>query len=494
MRKAFVAVVLAVGLALGLALALKLKSDPVTGRVRVLISAQFGNLGFSDLYLFPEVTLQAVGSSLIVRRDGTEYAQAALPGRPLKFTVQDGKLKLEYAGSSVDLGQKATLAPLEPKDEDTLRYKLLSTKRGQVNPEYPGLLELSVRDGKIAVVNDVSLESYLMRVVPSEMPDTFHPEALEAQAVAARTYAVSRILAPPENNKWKAWNADVDDSVAEQVYNNIPTAATTDAAVNATRGQVLLYGNDPITTNYASTTAGWSANIQEVWPDKNPVPYLISRPQTQPEQTAPQDEAGWLAFFKSRDATGFFDAASSLWRWKVTMTAQELEAIISKALPERLKALPEFTKTLEGTAPDAPNFSIGTLQGLKLVTRAAGGYVVALEVAGSNGRWQVERESQIRFLLRPTKTYSGKDTDIILERGNGKTTANFSSLPSASFSWEEERDAAGALMRVTLYGGGFGHGVGMSQFGADGMGKLGFTSDQILAHFYPGTELKTLYP
>jgi stage II sporulation protein D len=82
----------------------------------------------------------------------------------------------------------------------------------------------------------------------------------------------------------------------------------------------------------------------------------------------------------------------------------------------------------------------------------------------------------------------------VLERGNGRTTPNFSSLPSAAFSWEEERDAAGNLSRVTFYGGGFGHGVGMSQFGADGMGKLGFTSDQILAHFYPGTELKTLYP
>ena len=494
MRKRIAVVTLALVLALGLALALKLKSEPVTDRVRVLISAQFGNLGFSDLYLFPEVTLQVVGSSAIIKRDGTEYAQAVLPGRPLKFTVQDGRIRLEYAGSSLDVGQRVSLVPLQAKDDGLVRYRVLSTKRGSVNPEYPGALELTVRDGKIAVVNDVSLESYLERVVPSEMPDTFHPEALKSQAVAARTYAISRILAAPENNRWKALDADVDDSVAEQVYNNIPTSPSTDAAVQATRGQVLYYDNQPITTNYASTTAGWSANIQEVWPDKQPVPYLVSIPQTRPEMAAPQDEAGWLAFYKNRDPTGFYDAASSLWRWKVTVSARELEAIISKALPERLKASAQFTTTINGTPPDAPNFGIGTLQGLKVIRRAAGGYVTALEIAGSNGSWQVARESNIRFLLRPTKTYSGTDADIVLERGNGRTTPNFSSLPSAAFSWEEERDAAGNLVRVTFYGGGFGHGVGMSQFGADGMGKLGFTSDQILAHFYPGTELKKLYP
>lgn len=118
--------------------------------------------------------------------------------------------------------------------------------------------------------------------------------------------------------------------------------------------------------------------------------------------------------------------------------------------------------------------------------------MVGLEVVGSNGRWQIRRESQVRFLLRPSKAYSGKDADIVLERINGRKTANFSSLPSAAFSWEEERDTAGNILRLTIWGGGFGHGVGMSQFGADGLGKLGRSFEQILAHFYPGTELKKL--
>lgn len=487
-------VLAATALAVGLAVAPTKTVMPSGDRVRVLISAQFGNLGFSDLYLFPEVVLQGVGSSFVVRRGSdSQYTQAALPGRPLKFTVQDGTLKLEFAGSSINLGEKAVIEPLVA-DDARLRYRLLSTRRGTVNPEYPGKLELSVREGRIAVVNDVGMETYLERVVPSEMPDSFHPEALKAQSVAARTYALSRIMAPPERNRWKALGADVDDSVAEQVYNNIPTSAKTSAAVNATRGQVLLYQGQPITTNYASTTAGFSANIQEVWPERDPVPYLISRPQTQPEAPTPTDEAGWLVFFKNRDATGFFDGGSSLWRWKVSLTREELEAIISKALPERLRASPTFVKTLAGTVPETPDFSIGKLKNLKVARRVAGGFVVALEVEGTNGVWQIERESNVRLLLRPSKTYSGKDTDIILERVGDRTSANFASLPAATFSWEQERDTGGDLVRITFWGGGFGHGVGMSQFGADGMGKLGQTHTQILDHFYPGAELRTLNP
>lgn len=483
-----------------LSLGMPLQNPPPTPtgeRIRVLLSYQFGSLGFSDLYFFPTLELQSLHTDFVVRSGNDlrslSYAFAELPRRTVKFTVKDGKLLAQNATRSFELGTVAVLEPLLPEDDEKIRYKLLSTKRGTLNPEYPGKLVLSIQEGKIAVVNDVSMESYLARVVPSEMPNTFHPEALKTQAVAARTYALSRILATPENNRWKAYGADVDDSVAEQVYNNGPTDPATDAAVAATRGLFLLYGGSPISTNYASTSPGFSANIEEVWPEKAPVPYLVSRPQSDPVVPAPQDEAGWLAFFKNWNPDGFFDKESSLFRWKVTMTREELEAIINKSLPERLKAFPEYTQTLEGPTPDTPNFRIGTLKELKVTKRAAGGYVVGLEVVGSNGRWQIGRESQVRFLLRPTKTYSGKDADIVLERWSGRKTANFSSLPSAAFSWEEERDASGNLLRLTIWGGGFGHGVGMSQFGADGLGKLGRSFEQILAHFYPGTELKKLY-
>lgn len=469
---------------------------PTGERIRVLLSYQFGNLGFSDLYFFPALELQSLHVDFVVRSGSDlghlSYSFAELPRRTVRFTVKDGKLVAQNATRSFDLGAVAVLEPLLSEDDEKIRYKLLSTKRGAVNPEYPGKLVLSIQEGKIAVVNDVSMESYLARVIPSEMPDTFHPEALKAQAVAARTYALARILAPPDQNRWKAYGADVDDSVNEQVYNNTPTVASTDAAVRATEGLVLLLGGVPITTNYFSTSPGFSANIEEVWPEKAPVPYLISRPQSDPVAAAPQNEAEWLAFFKNWNSTGFFDKESSLFRWKVTMSREELEAILSKSLPERLKAFPEYTQTLEGLAPDTPNFSIGTLRELRVTKRAAGGYVVGLEVVGSNGRWQIRRESQVRFLLRPSKAYSGKDADIVLERINGRKTANFSSLPSAAFSWEEERDTAGNLLRLTIWGGGFGHGVGMSQFGADGLGKLGRSFEQILAHFYPGTELKKL--
>jgi stage II sporulation protein D len=119
--------------------------------------------------------------------------------------------------------------------------------------------------------------------------------------------------------------------------------------------------------------------------------------------------------------------------------------------------------------------------------------VTELEILTSTGRYVVQRESNIRNLLRPNKTFTG-GSDVVLERWQGEPRLNFPALPSAAFALQEERDASGTLLRLTFWGGGFGHGVGMSQFGANGLGKLGRSYIQILQHFYQGTEIATLSP
>ena len=94
----------------------------------------------------------------------------------------------------------------------------------------------------IRIINQVDLESYLKGVVPSEMPADAPVEALCAQAVCARTYAVRQI----REQRMAEWNADVDDTVSCQVYNNIPEQETSNQAVDATCGMVMLCGGEPI--------------------------------------------------------------------------------------------------------------------------------------------------------------------------------------------------------------------------------------------------------
>lgn len=466
--------------------------------LRVLLSYRLGASDFESQHVFPSLELTPLNEPLSLKSgpdaQHLSLALSALPQRPLRFTVQNGSIVAAVDGQIYPLGSVVLLQAVLPETSGIIRYRITSTTRGTppTSPEYPGRLWLRAFNTGLLVVNEVGMEEYLKRVVPSEMPPFFHPQALAAQAVAARTYAYSRMAAGPENNFWKQFGADVDDSVSEQLYNATSTHPATDTAIAASRGQILTYGGQPIQAYFFSTSPGSTAPLEEVWPDRNPQPYLKAQAQASPVPGAIQGEAAALAFFKNWNRQGYYDGESSLFRWKVSLSRGELEAILSKTLPAIAKASPEFVETPEGAlSPNTPDFKLGTLQKLTVQGRTPGGFVTGLEVQTSSGRYLVRRESNIRSLIRPTKALTG-GPDIGLERINGTQSLNFPTLPSAAFALEEERDGNGGLQRVAFWGGGYGHGVGMSQFGADYLGKMGRSYPQILTHFYPGSSLTSL--
>src|SRR5256886_8538242 len=135
---------------------------------------------------------------------------------------------------------------------------------------YRGSLRvLKLTPAKVRIVNVVDLDFYIRGVVPSEMPKTWAPEALKAQAVAARSYALSHLHA--------AAGFDLYPDTRDQVYLGIPhEAPSTNAAVNATAGQVVLYKGKVASTYFFSTSGGRTASVQDLYPDSPPVPYLVS--------------------------------------------------------------------------------------------------------------------------------------------------------------------------------------------------------------------------
>jgi stage II sporulation protein D len=137
---------------------------------------------------------------------------------------------------------------------------------------YRGSLRvLKLAPAKVRIVNAVDVDLYLRGVVPSEMPKTWAAEALKAQAVAARSYALSHLHA--------ANGFDLYPDTRDQVYLGIPhEAPSTTAAVNATAGQVVLYKGKVASTYFFSTSGGRTASIQDLYPDSPPVPYLVSVP------------------------------------------------------------------------------------------------------------------------------------------------------------------------------------------------------------------------
>jgi stage II sporulation protein D len=135
---------------------------------------------------------------------------------------------------------------------------------------YRGSFEISADGSKLKIVNVVGLEQYLYGVVPAEVPDDWPAEALKAQAVVARSYALAHLA---------TGDFDMYADTRSQVYLGVPEeVVSTTAAVNATAGQVVLYQGKVASTYYFSTSGGRTAAIEDVWPGETPVPYLVSVP------------------------------------------------------------------------------------------------------------------------------------------------------------------------------------------------------------------------
>jgi len=154
---------------------------------------------------------------------------------------------------------------------------------------YRGSIQVDVTGGKLRAINMVGLEQYLYGVVPSEMPYTWLPEALKAQAVAARSYALA-------TRKTGAF--DLYPDTRSQVYLGIEhEKPSTNAAVDATAGTVVLYQGEVAKTYFFSTSGGRTASAEDVW--GKPVPYLVSVPDPY-DSISPYHNWGPLAFTGSK--------------------------------------------------------------------------------------------------------------------------------------------------------------------------------------------------
>jgi stage II sporulation protein D len=161
---------------------------------------------------------------------------------------------------------------------------------------YRGSLRVKTTGSALEVVNVVGLESYVMGVVPSEMPSKWPGEALASQAVVARTYALAHLS--------KGGDYDLYPDTRSQVYGGIGAeAASSNAAVSETANQVVLYDGQPADTFFSSSSGGKTANVQDVW-SSPPVPYLVSVPDPY-DTLSPYHNWGPLRFSSASIARRF---------------------------------------------------------------------------------------------------------------------------------------------------------------------------------------------
>jgi SpoIID/LytB domain protein len=365
-----------------------------------------------------------------------------------------------------------------------------SIYRSSGKPNYNGNLELSLVKGRLLVVNDLDIESYLTKVVPSEMSASWPIEALKSQAIAARTYAYMDIL----NKSNDKFGYTVDDSIKSQVYNNNEADYRSNEAIEATKGLIMTSEGKPIQAYYYSTSSGITASGHEVWiKDKTiePIPYLIGQNLTSDANGNKlsfdyKDEESMLNFFKTIKMYTP-DKESPYHRWKVTMTFEQLTKTIDTNIGITYASSPESVLTKEGNdwVSKAIPSSIGNIINIYVDERGASGVVISLIIKTSKGTYKIVNQYNIRFTIRP------KDAGTSISRNHASNTdttytatkRNDSTLLSGFFAIEINSDT------VYFYGGGNGHGVGMSQYGAYGLAKEGKTYLEILETYYSSIDL-----
>ncbi len=278
---------------------------------------------------------------------------------------------------------------------------------------YRGKVRLVPTSQGLTAVNHVDMEDYLASVVGKEMYPTWPLEALKAQAVAARSFALYR------RQKQARSFYDLGDTTTHQVYEGLSSETpNTQMAATSTAGQILTVQGQIIEAVFHSSSGGHTENSEHIW--TKPVSYLRGVPD--------------------------FDQQAPVYQWNVRFTAQQLR----QRLP-----------------------GVGNVLSLVPVSTTPQGRIITMKVVGDAGT-RIIKGSQLRSAL-------------------GLRSTLFSATPEIGLVASTQQPAAtpGAFQ---FNGRGFGHGLGMSQWGAYFMALQGQSYDQILQHYYQGTTLTTVPP
>ena len=396
----------------------------------------------------------------------------------------------------------------------TGKIVLKNCRRNLGTPAYRGHIELLKQEDGIAVINEVLLEEYLYSVVPSEMPSDYPGEALKAQAICARTYAYGKM----GRAGYPQYGAHVDDSTSFQVYNNVSEQESTTTAVKETYGQLLLTASGATAgTYYYSTSCGMGSD-SNVWKTSEAptLTYLVPKPlnkvamnvalandtatgnagdvngemQTGEFPDTGRDLAGQLMEEESFEEfittinPDDFEAEEGWYRWTYTVEEIDYDRML-ETLQNRYKVNNQLILTWDdGEYVSREIKRLGKITDIYVEKRGLGGYADELVIETKNQKIKVISEYNIRYVLNDGVT------KVI--RQNGSEVSSPTLVPSGFFVVETD-EKRGEVKSYTLIGGGYGHGVGMSQNGAKEMAKSGYGAQEILLYFYEGCSVENVY-
>jgi stage II sporulation protein D len=382
-----------------------------------------------------KLTLEAPQQPLVLRAGSQRWSLA--PREPVVLQLAAGSLVLERVAGVERLPAVTELwlepvagpagSPLDSQAGTQDGADFQLQRRG-----YRGRLQVLVGSSALQAVNHVALEAYLPSVVASEMPASWPQAALRAQAVAARTYALRQ--------RKPAAAFDVSATVSSQVYKGVEAETpSTRQAVASTRGQVLMFGTSLANTVFHSSAGGSTENSGDLWSQQ--LPYLVSVPD--------------------------FDQHSPVHAWQLRLEPEQLQ----KAFGE-----------------------IGGAQRIDVLAITGSGRVRQARVTGPAGTLVLTgaqlrsrlglKSTMVRFEVLAPELAALPPLPPLLPLAAAQVGATEAAISPDQVPVQLPPPSLLAIGR------GFGHGVGMSQWGAHGLANQGQSYEQILRHYYRGAELR----
>ena len=356
------------------------------------------------------------------------------------------------------------------------------------NQRFSGSLKIIAENGRITLINILPVEDYLLSVISSEMSATASLELLKAHAVISRGWLLAQIVKNREiaagvgncgaemienDSERVRWydredhlNFDVCADDHCQRYQGVTRQSTPRVAeaIAATRGLVLTADGRLCDTRFSKCCGGVFEEFENCWEPQHHS-YLVARrdytsPDDFPDLRDEKNAREWImnrpdAFCHTNDKhilsqvlNNYDQETADFYRWEVNYSRAELSALVR----------------------ERSGIDFGEIRDLQPVERGTSGRIIRLRIVGTRRTMVIGKELEIRRTLSPSHLYSSA---FVVERG--------------------APDSEGLPESFTLYGAGWGHGVGLCQIGAAVMGEQGYGYEAILTHYFPGAALTRLY-
>lgn len=347
-----------------------------------------------------------------VQENNTRVSVIAANRNAVERTSMTDLAAVNAAEETINLGENTSLYVRNARDKKELAsssgLNLISLLEGTQPKRYRGNIEFRVESGGLVAINELNIEDYLRGVVPAEMPSSWPAEALKAQAVVARNYALQKV----EATNGSSYNLTNDQ--LSQVYSGYDAEVpATDRAVDDTRGVVMLNRGKLISAFFHSSSGGYTENSEDVW--YNALPYIKSKADP-------------------------YDKNNLHYNWQVNYTTAQLLEMFKNA-----------------------GYQFKNITGLDTAYTASGARVKKLTVSG------------VGTDNKPLRAEISNADNVRIALG----------LKSALFTLKKVYDKdKKSLTGVNITGSGWGHGLGLSQWGANGMAKKGYKYQDILKYYY----------